>query len=111
MNLRVWRIYFGKSKQVSAQERVNNQFQQDTSIANYWRSIRDTQKNQKISRKKNKFFSEENPGSRIEQLDTYLVEVAEVKLPSRALDAEDIYGNSSSLIPESFVEANSPDYN
>ncbi|KAG1640971.1 hypothetical protein G6F44_006296 [Rhizopus delemar] len=63
------------------------------------------------SHEQNKLFAEGNPNSCIEQLDTYLVEVAEVKLSSQVLDAEDIHVNSSPLTAELFFEADSSDNN
>ncbi|KAI8092363.1 uncharacterized protein B0P05DRAFT_583618 [Gilbertella persicaria] len=61
----------------------------------------ETLKKIKESHEKNKIFAEENPDSQIEQLISYLVEVAEVKLSSQISYAEDIYINSSPIIPDS----------
>jgi hypothetical protein len=62
----------------------------------------------KTSHKKNKLLVEKDPIQPVQQLDNFLVEVAEIKLASRVKHAEDLDVSSSPIRPDDVYMTSSP---
>ncbi|KAI9487695.1 MAG: hypothetical protein EXX96DRAFT_475105 [Benjaminiella poitrasii] len=62
----------------------------------------------KTSHKKNKLLVEKDPIQPVQQLDNFLVEVAEIKLASRVKHAEDLDVSSSPIRPDDAYMTSSP---